>query len=168
MGHSTRSIEVFIELLAAHEVTQLVDVRTVPRSRHNPQFNAETLPGQLAGVNIGYTHAPGLGGFRRPAPDSPNAGWRNLSFRGYADYMQTADFTENLVSLIELAQRDRVALMCAEAVPWRCHRSLIADALVVHGVATCEIVSPKRLQAHTLTPFARVSGQEISYPLYGS
>ena len=164
VGHSTRSVEVFIELLVAHHVTQLVDVRTVPRSRHNPQFNAETLPGQLAGVNIGYTHAPGLGGFRRPVPDSPNSGWRNLSFRGYADYMQTADFAENLVSLIELAQGDRVALMCAEAVPWRCHRSLIADALVVQGVATCEIVSPKRLQAHPLTPFARVSGEEISYP----
>ena len=164
MGHSTRSIEAFIELLVAHGVTQLVDVRTVPRSRHNSQFNVETLPGRVAAVNIGYAHAPGLGGFRRSTPDSPNVGWRNLSFRGYADYMQTADFADNLVSLIELAQRDRVALMCAEAVPWRCHRSLIADALVVHGVATCEIVSPKRLHAHTLTPFARVSGQEISYP----
>jgi uncharacterized protein (DUF488 family) len=97
-------------------------------------------------------------------PDSRNTGWRNLSFRNYADYMQTAEFAENLVSLIELSQRDRVALMCAEAVPWRCHRSLIADALVVQGVATCEIVSPKRLQPHKLTPFARVRGQEITYP----
>ena len=164
MGHSTRSVEAFIELLMAHHVTQLVDVRTVPRSRHNPQFNAETLPGQLAGVNIGYVQAPGLGGFRRPAPDSPNGGWRNLSFRGHADYLQSADFADNLVSLIELAQGDRAALMCAEAVPWRCHRSLIADALLVHGVAACEIVSPKRLQAHTLTPFARVSGEVIIYP----
>ena len=164
MGHSTRSVEAFIELLVAHHVTQLVDVRTVSRSRHNPQFNAETLPGQLAGVNIGYAHAPGLGGFRRPAPDSPNGGWRNLSFRGYADHMQSADFAADLVGLIELARRDRVALMCAEAVPWRCHRSLIADALVVHGIAACEIVSPKRLQAHSLTPFARVSGEVISYP----
>ena len=164
VGHSTRSIEEFIARLVSHGVTQLVDVRTVPRSRHNPQFNAETLPDRLAAVNIGYAHAPGLGGFRHSTPDSPNTGWRNLSFRGYADYMQTADFGENLRSLIELAQRDRVALMCAEAVPWRCHRSLIADALVVYDVATCEIVSPKRLQAHTLTPFARVSGQEIGYP----
>ena len=164
VGHSTRPIEDFLELLVAHHVTQLVDVRTVPRSRHNPQFNAETLPGHVAGVNIGYVHAPGLGGFRRPAPDSPNAGWRNLSFRGYADYMQTPAFAANLVSLIELAQRHRVALMCAEAVPWRCHRSLIADALLVHGVTVCEIVSAKRLQAHLLTPFARVSGQHISYP----
>lgn len=164
VGHSTRPLEQFIELLVAHGVTQLVDVRTVPRSRHNPQFNIETLPDRLAAAKIGYAHAAGLGGFRRTTPESPNAGWRNLSFRGYADYMQTADFNDNLASLIELARHDRVALMCAEAVPWRCHRSLIADALVVHGVRTCEIVAPTRLQAHKLTPFARVSGHDISYP----
>lgn len=164
LGHSTRPIEAFVELLGSHRVTQLIDVRTVPRSRHNPQFNIETLPGTLAAVSIGYAHAPGLGGFRRTTPDSPNAGWRNLSFRGYADYMQTADFAESLLSLIELARGDRVALMCAEAVPWRCHRSLIADALVVHGVSTCEIVSPARLQPHKLTPFACVHGTEITYP----
>ena len=164
VGHSTRPIEEFIELLVAHGVTQLVDVRTVPRSSHNPQFNAETLPDRLAAANIGYAHAAGLGGFRRTTPASQNGGWRNLSFRGYADYMQTADFGENLVSLIELARHDRVALMCAEAVPWRCHRSLIADALVVHCVPTCEIVSAKRLQPHELTPFARVAGLDISYP----
>jgi uncharacterized protein (DUF488 family) len=168
VGHSTRPIEAFVELLRAHRVTQLIDVRTVPRSRHNPQFNADALPDSLAAVNIGYEHAPGLGGFRRMTPDSPNAGWRNLSFRGYADYMQTADFADNFASLIELARGDRVALMCAEAVPWRCHRSLIADALVVHGIATCEIVSPTRLQPHKLTPFARVCGQEITYPAAGS
>ncbi|MCC7198723.1 MAG: DUF488 domain-containing protein [Gammaproteobacteria bacterium] len=165
LGHSTRSIAEFLELLSAHGVTRLIDVRTVPRSRRNPQFNAETLPDRLATMNIGYAHAPGLGGFRRTVPDSANTGWRNLSFRGYADYMQTAEFAENLLSLIELAKQDLVALMCAEVVPWRCHRSLIADALVVRGVATCEIVSPTRLQAHKLTPFARVSGHElISYP----
>ena len=104
-------------MLAAHRVTQLVDVRTVPRSRHNPQFNGEALAASLESAGIGYVHAPGLGGFRRPAPDSPNAGWRNLSFRGYADYMQSAEFAENLFGLIELARHDRVALMCAEAVP---------------------------------------------------
>lgn len=164
VGHSTRSIQEFLELLSAHVVTQLVDVRTVPRSRHNPQFNAEPLADRLSPLNIGYAHAPGLGGFRRAVPDSANTGWRNLSFRGYADYMQTADFAENLLSLIELARQDRVALMCAEAVPWRCHRSLIADALVVRGVATCEIVGPKRLQPHKLTPFARISGHELRYP----
>ena len=164
VGHSTRQIKVFLELLAGHGVTQLVDVRTVPRSRHNPQFNQATLPISLAAVNIGYVHASGLGGFRPTAADSSNTGWRNLSFRGYADYMQTMDFAVNLASVIELARTDRVALMCAEAVPWRCHRSLIADALLVHGVAACEIVSPKRLQPHKLTPFACVQGEQITYP----
>jgi len=164
VGHSTRPIDEFIALLRAHRVTQLVDVRTVPRSRHNPQFNGDALAASLQAVGIGYAHAPGLGGFRHPAPDSPNAGWRNLSFRGYADYMQSPEFAENLFGLIELARHDRVALMCAEAVPWRCHRSLIADALLVHGVGTCEIASERRLQAHRLTPFACVRGLEISYP----
>jgi len=164
VGHSTRPIDEFIALLVAHRVTQLVDVRTVPRSRHNPQFNGDALAASLQAAGIGYVHAPGLGGFRHPAPDSPNAGWRNLSFRGYADYMQSPEFAENLFGLIELARRDRVALMCAEAVPWRCHRSLIGDALLVHGVATCEIASERRLQAHRLTPFACVRGLEISYP----
>ena len=164
VGHSTRSLEEFLGLLVAHCVTQLVDVRTVPRSRRNPQFNTETLPSALAAANIGYAHAAGLGGFRRTTPYSHNGGWRNLSFRGYADYMQTPEFAESLMSLIELAHGDKVALMCAEAVPWRCHRSLISDALIVHGVAACEIVTEKRLQAHRLTPFARVSGLAISYP----
>jgi len=164
IGHSTRPIDEFLALLAAHEVTQLVDVRTVPRSRHNPQFGGDSLSQSLAAAGIGYAHAPDLGGFRRPAPDSPNAAWRNLAFRGYADYMQSAEFQENLHALTELARSDRVALMCAEAVPWRCHRSLIADALLVHGIATCEIVSPKRLQPHKLTPFAQVCGCEITYP----
>jgi len=164
IGHSTRSVDEFVSLLSAHGVTQLVDVRTVPRSRHNPQFNAEVLPASLASAGIGYAHAPGLGGFRPTLADSPNGGWRNVSFRGYADYMQSDDFAADLFGLIELARRDRVALMCAEAVPWRCHRSLIADALLVHGVASCEIVGAKRLQAHRLTPFAEVRGVSITYP----
>jgi uncharacterized protein (DUF488 family) len=136
----------------------------VPRSRHNPQFNGDSLAVSLEKAGIGYGHAPGLGGFRRAAPDSPNAGWRNLSFRGYADYMQSPDFAENLFGLVELARHDRIVLMCAEAVPWRCHRSLIADALLVHGVPTCEIASANRLQPHRLTPFARVHGCELTYP----
>lgn len=164
VGHSTRPIEKFLELLTAHGVVRLVDVRTVPRSRHNPQFNSETLRGRLAGVNIAYEHAPGLGGFRRPVPNSANAGWRNLSFRGYADYMQTEDFARNLDELVELTQAGRIALMCAEAVPWRCHRSLIADALLVKGVRTCEVLGTGRLQARKLTPFAQVCGMEITYP----
>jgi uncharacterized protein (DUF488 family) len=164
VGHSTRPIEGFIELLRSHGVSQLVDVRTVPRSRHNPQFNQEALRATLAEAGIGYAHAPGLGGFRRPAPESANAGWRNLSFRGYADYMQTPDFDAELTNVIELARTDRVALMCAEAVPWRCHRSLIADALAVHGVTACEIASANRLQPHRLPPFARVHGETVTYP----
>ena len=164
LGHSTRPIEDFIGLLKGHAVTQLVDVRTVPRSRHNPQFNQEALQAALSRAGIGYAHAPGLGGFRRPSPESENAGWRNLSFRGYADYMQTPEFAAELTSLLELARTDRVALMCAEAVPWRCHRSLIADALTAHGVTACEIAGPNRLQPHRLTQFARVRGETITYP----
>jgi len=164
VGHSTRPIEAFIELLAAHGVSQLVDVRTVPRSRHNPQFDRDALRASLAGAGIGYAHAPGLGGFRRPSPESANAGWRNLSFRGYADYMQTADFDAELTNVIELARTDRVALMCAEAVPWRCHRSLIADALSARGIVTCEIANPKRLQPHRLASFAKVRDRAVTYP----
>lgn len=164
LGHSTRPIEAFLDLLGGHHVSRVIDVRTVPHSRHNPQFDTATLSGTLAAVNIGYAHAPGLGGFRRTTADSPNSGWRNKSFRGYADYMQTADFAENLMGLIDLARRERLALMCAEAVPWRCHRSLIADALIIHGVSTCEIASPTRLRPHKLTPFACVRGTHITYP----
>jgi uncharacterized protein (DUF488 family) len=164
VGHSTRPIDEFLALLVAHGVTQLVDVRTVPRSRHNPQFNGDALAASLEGAGIGYVHAPGLGGFRRAAPDSPNAGWRNLSFRGYADYMLTPEFNESLVGVLELLATDRVALMCAEAVQWRCHRSLIADALFVRGHVACEISSATRLQPHKLTPFARVEGDTVTYP----
>jgi uncharacterized protein (DUF488 family) len=164
VGHSTRPIEDFIALLAAHGVTQLVDVRTVPRSRHNPQYGTEALAASLESSGIGYVHAPGLGGFPPTRPDSLNTAWRNLSFRGYADYMQSPDFAENLHALVELASTDRVAIMCAEAVPWRCHRSLIADALLVHGIPSAEIVSTKRLQPHRLTPFAKVRGEALSYP----
>jgi uncharacterized protein (DUF488 family) len=165
IGHSTRTIEAFLELLSAHQVTQLLDVRTVPRSRHNPQFGSDALAESLAEAGVAYAHVPGLGGFRRSSPDSPNAGWRNLSFRGYADYMQSPEFAENLGRVVELAQEKRVVLMCAEAVPWRCHRSLIADALLVRGIETCEIVSPTRLQAHKLTRFAKVSEDGLTYPV---
>lgn len=164
VGHSTRSLDAFVALLKGHAVTQLVDVRTVPRSRHNPQFESDALAVSLPAAGIRYAHAPGLGGFRRAAPDSANAGWRNASFRGYADYMQTADFAAELQGLIELAPQERIALMCAEAVPWRCHRSLIADALLARGVVTCEILSPERLQPHRMTPFARVTACCVTYP----
>lgn len=164
VGHSTRSSEAFIALLKAHGVTSLADVRTVPRSRHNPQFNGDALAAALGANGIDYAHFPGLGGFRRPSADSPNAGWRNASFRGYADYMQTPAFAENLDALVTVAAQQPVAVMCAEAVPWRCHRSLIADALLVRGVRAEEIVSETKSQPHKLTSFARVDGVTLTYP----
>lgn len=166
VGHSTRPLEVFIDLLKAHSVSRLVDVRTVPRSRRNPQFNRDTFSEALASASIRYTHAAGLGGFRRTSAESPNQGWRNDAFRGYADYMQTEEFAENLADLVEQAKQDRIALMCAEAVPWRCHRSLIADALLIRGIHVEEIISKTRRQAHTLTSFAKVNGTAITYPPY--
>jgi uncharacterized protein (DUF488 family) len=164
IGHSTRSVQDFISLLLSHQIDLVVDVRTVPRSRRNPQFNRETLPQSLQEAGIGYEHVAALGGFRRPSPHSSNAGWRNASFRGYADYMQTAAFAAAIESLAERAQRQRLAVMCAEAVPWRCHRSLIADALVTRGIRVEEIISATRTQTHAMTSFARVEGTTITYP----
>lgn len=164
IGHSNRTIEVFLELLRAHGVKHLADVRTVPRSRHNPQFGREILPETLAGAGIEYTHMEPLGGLRHARQDSVNTGWRNASFRGYADYMQTPEFEAGLQSLIQLAERERVVIMCAEAVPWRCHRSLIGDALTVRGIAVEHIMSVNRTQKHSLTPFAKADGLNITYP----
>ncbi|MHB8520480.1 MAG: DUF488 domain-containing protein [Limisphaerales bacterium] len=164
VGHSTRTLDEFIGLLQAHGVTRVVDVRTVPRSRHNPQFNKASLPGSLKKAGLGYVHLPGLGGLRHARRDSVNLGWRNASFRGYADYMQTPEFAQSLEELIRLVNRERIVLMCAEAVPWRCHRSLIADALLVRGIRTEDILSPTRRQVHTLTLFAKVRGATITYP----
>ncbi len=168
IGHSTRTLEDFIGLLQAHGATLVVDVRTVPRSRHNPQFNEASLPDSLKKAGLGYVHMAGLGGLRHAKRDSPNPGWRNVSFRGYADYMQTPDFEQSLDELVRLANRERIVLMCAEAVPWRCHRSLIADALLVRGIRTEDIMSPTRRQVHTLTPFAKVLGTTITYPAEAS
>ena len=164
IGHSTRTLEEFISLLQAHGATRVVDVRTVPHSRHNPQFNKASLPRSLKKAGLGYVPMPGLGGLRHAKRDSLNVGWRNASFRGYADYMQTPDFAQSLEELIRLANQDRIVLMCAEAVPWRCHRSLIADALLVRGIRTEDIMSATRRQVHTLTPFAKVRGTTITYP----
>lgn len=163
IGHSTRTIEEFIALLKAHGATCVVDVRTVPRSRHNPQCNKDSLPRSLKKAGLGYVHMPGLGGLRHAKCDSPNMGWCNASFRGYADYMQTAEFEKSLGELIELAKQESVVLMCAEALPWRCHRSLIADALLVRGIRTEDIMSPTRRQSHSLTPFAKVHGTALAY-----
>jgi uncharacterized protein (DUF488 family) len=164
IGHSTRTIDEFIGLLQAHGATCVVDVRTVPRSRNNPQFNKDSLPLDLGKAGIGYVHMPGLGGLRHSKSDSVNVGWRNTSFRGYADYMQTPEFEKSLGELIQLAAKERVALMCAEAVPWRCHRSLIGDALLVRRIRAEDIMTSTRRQVHTLTPFARVQGTTITYP----
>jgi uncharacterized protein (DUF488 family) len=164
IGHSTHPIEEFVRMLVAHGIRQLVDVRTIPRSKRNPQFNRENLPASLEAAGIGYRHMPGLGGLRHPHKDSMNTGWRNPSFRGYADYMQTPEFGEDLNHLIQLASEAPTAIMCAEAVPWRCHRSLIADALLARGVAVLEILSAAKIQPHAMTPFANVVGQQVTYP----
>ncbi|MEI2689861.1 MAG: DUF488 domain-containing protein [Anaerolineae bacterium] len=164
IGHSTRPLEQFIALLRDHGVALVADVRTVPRSRHNPQFNRETLPAALAEAGIGYSHLADLGGLRHTTAASINTGWRNDSFRGFADYMQTEGFAAGLAELLALAQQGPVAIMCAEAVPWRCHRSLIADALAVRGVAVEHIIGAGRTQPHSLTPFAHVEGTRITYP----
>lgn len=164
IGHSTRTLVEFIHLLQAHGVTCVVDVRTVPRSQHNPQFNKTSLPRSLKKYGFGYVHLPELGGLRHAKHDSLNAGWRNASFQGYADYMQTPEFALGIEELICLAHHGQIVVMCAEAVPWRCHRSLIADALLVRGIRTEDIMSPTRRQVHTLIPFAKVRGTTITYP----
>jgi uncharacterized protein (DUF488 family) len=164
VGHSTRSMDDFLALLQVHGVKCLADVRTVPRSRHNPQFNGDQLAHSLREAGISYSHLSELGGFRHARRDSINNGWRNAGFRGYADYMQTSDFENALGALIGRAQKCRTAIMCAEAVPWRCHRSLIADALVVRGVKVVEITSQTSLRTHALTPWAYVEGTKITYP----
>jgi uncharacterized protein (DUF488 family) len=164
IGHSIRPVQELIILLRERDVNCLVDVRTVPRSRRNPQFNKEALPGPLRGAGIEYRHVPALGGLRHPRPDSVNTGWRNTSFRGYADYMQTKAFSESLAEVVDLARERSCALMCAESVPWRCHRSLIADALTIRGVEVMHILGRQQLKPHVLTSFARVRGTEITYP----
>ncbi|MGA2061259.1 MAG: DUF488 domain-containing protein [Thermoguttaceae bacterium] len=168
IGHSTRTLDEFIGLLQTHGVTRVVDVRTVPRSWHNPQFNKDSLPRALKKVGMKYMHMPRLGGLRHARRDSVNSGWCNASFRGYADYMQTPEFAQSLEELICLANQEQIVLMCAEAVPWRCHRSLIADALLVRGIRTEDIMSPTRRRVHTLIPFAEVQGTTITYPAEAS
>ncbi|MDN5864055.1 MAG: DUF488 domain-containing protein [Gammaproteobacteria bacterium] len=164
VGHSNRTIEEFFALLQAHGIERLVDVRTIPKSRHNPQFNRDTLPGSLSAHGIGYEHRKGLGGLRHTTKDSPNQGWRNASFRGYADYMQTDEFAGEIEALAELARSERIAIMCAEAVPWRCHRSLIGDAMRVRGFKVLDIMNEKTEREHKLTRFAQVEGTRITYP----
>lgn len=164
IGHSTRPIAEFTELLRAHGIQQLIDIRTIPKSRHNPQFNSEALAAALRREGIRYFHLKELGGLRHARKDSVNLGWRNASFRGFADYMQTPEFAAALDNAIALAQEHPTALMCAEAVPWRCHRSLVADALLVRGLPVLHITSKAEPKPHALTPFARVHETQITYP----
>ncbi len=164
IGHGTRPLELFIAVLESAGIDLLVDVRTIPRSRHNPQFNQETLPGYLHPFGIGYIHPSGLGGLRKVRPESLNTGWRNASFRGFADYMQTEAFESNLNDLIERASQQTLVLMCAETLPWRCHRSLIADALLVRGRQVTHLFKPGDSREHRLTGWARVEGCKVTYP----
>ncbi len=164
IGHSTRTIEDFTDLPRAHGVQLIVDVRTVPRSRRNPQFNEDTLAASLRRSGIDYVQLKELGGLRHPKKDSQNMGWKNPSFRGFADYMQTPDFETSINELIRLAQSRSVAIMCAEALPWRCHRSLIADALLVRGIKVEHIMSLKKLTEHSMTKWGKVDGKQITYP----
>ena len=164
IGHSTRPIEEFIELLQGHGVKEIVDVRSIPKSRHCPQFNSETLKASLKAAKIRYTHIEKLGGLRHSRKDSINLGWRNASFRGYADYMATPEFSEGLDALMRIARARKTAIMCAEAVPWRCHRSLIADAMIEKGWDVRDIMTSKAPSEHRLTTFLKVVNGQLTYP----
>lgn len=167
VGHSTRSLLDLVSVLRHYDVELLVDIRGIPRSRHTPQFNSEELDADLPRYGLGYVHLPELGG-RRPSRDgSPNTGWRNKSFRGYADHMQTETFRAGLEQLLRLTERWRPAIMCAEAVPWRCHRSLVGDALLVRGLRVVDIFDVDKAREHNLTSFAKVEGDRILYPEAG-
>ena len=166
VGHSTRTLEEFIELLKAYSVSLVVDVRTVPRSRHNPQFNKEALPSSLKPIGIRYMHMPEVGGLRHPKRDSINLAWKNASFRGYADYMQTQEFTDGILKLTALAKENCLTIMCAEALPWSCHRNLLSDALVTRHISVLHIISKTDTINHELNELAHVEGYRVTYPLY--
>lgn len=164
IGHSNHPIKVFVEILKAYKLKLVIDVRTIPKSRHNPQFGGVCLAKTLAKQGIEYVHMEGLGGLRHTTAASPNKAWRNTSFRGYADYMQTVDFKKSVRRLIARSKRKRLVIMCAEAVPWRCHRSLVGDALLVRGYQAEDIFTAKSHRPHRLTPFAKVRGEKVTYP----
>lgn len=164
IGHSTHSIDEFIALLKAHGIEELADVRSIPKSRHCPQFNVDIFPESLRGAGVSYMPIKALGGRRSTRKDSINTGWRNASFRGYADYMATEGFSEGLDQLISVARERHTAIMCAEAVPWRCHRSLIADAMVLRGWEVRDIVSARPATPHKLTSFLKVVDGKLTYP----
>lgn len=164
VGHSTHPLEKFLAILKAHSIEQLIDVRRFPKSRRHPHFNRDAMERSLPEARITYRHMPELGGMRHPRKDSINTAWQNESFRGYADYMQTPEFERNLEELIALSSEHRTAIMCAEAVPWRCHRSLIADALIAREIDVQDIYSESSVKPHKLTPFANISGDRVTYP----
>jgi uncharacterized protein (DUF488 family) len=165
IGHSTRTIEEFVEILQSYQIETVVDVRTIAASRHNPQYNEEELHKDLSRKGIGYIRLKGLGGLRHTTKASINTAWQNASFRGYADYMQTAQFRENIEQLIKIAEEKQTAIMCAEAVPWRCHRSLIGDALLIRGIEVIDILTEKVSKPHVMTSFAKIDGEMITYPI---
>lgn len=164
IGHSTRTIEEFLAILDAFHIEMVVDVRTIAKSRYNPQYGEEALRESLTQHGIGYQRLEALGGLRHTTADSVNMAWRNRSFRGFADYMQTAEFAAGIDDLLKIAKESRTVIMCAEAVPWRCHRSLIGDALLVRGIQVEDIMSEDVSRPHTLTPWAKVDGLTITYP----
>lgn len=164
IGHSTRPIGEFTDFLRTYDIRLLVDVRTIPHSRHNPQFNADSLAESLKQTGLKFVHMPALGGLRKARKDSINNGWRNASFRGYADYMQTEQFQRALEELMAYGTDIETAIMCAEAVPWRCHRSLIADALATRGWEARHILSPVTATQHILTSFAHFEKGTLTYP----
>ena len=163
LGYSNRPFDQFLTLLKVNRIDILVDVRTIPKSRHRPEFNIDSLPVELEAAGISYVHMKGLGGLRKPLGNSVNSGWIDESFRGFADYMQTDQFRNTLADMQDLVRKNRVAIMCAEGNPFSCHRSLIADAMLVRGYRVYEITSGTRLSIHKLTPFAEVSGENITY-----
>ncbi len=165
VGHSTRPLGELVGLLEASGVKALADVRLIPRSKRHPQYDIRTLPEELAPSGIAYLHFPDLGGRRRPRPDSPNGGWKSDSFRGYADHMETPQFRRALDALLSFnADKGPAAVLCAESVPWRCHRSLLSDALTARGVEVFHVISGKTAQKHKLTPFAKLDRERVLYP----
>lgn len=164
IGHSTREIKDFIKLLKDQSITQLVDIRTIPKSRHNPQYGGDQLKQSLEEVGVKYIYHKTLGVLRPAAKNYVNEAWRNKSFRNYADYVQTNEFKQGLEELIKLSEEKTTAIMCAEAVPWRCHRSLVADALMTRGVTVYEIISDGNMRSHSITSFAVVNGKDVTYP----
>jgi uncharacterized protein (DUF488 family) len=163
VGHSTRTIDEFIALLKNYDIEGIVDVRSIPRSRNNPQFNKDNLEKVMPDAGIEYVHEKELGGLRHPSKTSINTGWKNKSFQGYADYMRTSAFSHALNKLIMYAQQKRVAIMCAEILPWRCHRSLISDALIIKGFKVVEIFEIEKFRLHKLTPFATIEDERLIY-----